>query len=177
MDQLDKFQVFLDCDGVLADFDKRAMEILGGIRPRDYEGTQGEDSLWERIYAHHDFFLSLDPMPDMERLVRGVENLGFTPVVLTGIPQPRENQVCSMSASDQKRAWVAKHLGPQYGVITCRSVMKSLHCSPGDVLIDDWLKYRHKWIEKEGVFIHHTSAEKSLKELEDVWTRANQANQ
>jgi hypothetical protein len=36
---------------------------------------------------------------------------------------------------------------------------------PGDILVDDYLKYRHLWEEAGGVFIHHTSASNTLRQL------------
>jgi hypothetical protein len=43
-------------------------------------------------------------------------------------------------------------------VRTCWSREKSLHASPGDVLIDDYEKYRGLWIEAGGRWITHISA-------------------
>jgi hypothetical protein len=158
-------RIFLDCDGVLADFDKKALEILGCL-PRDFEGQAGEDSLWEKLYSVPEFFYSLEPMKDMEELVRGVEALGYFPTVLTGIPKPREHQLSSVPASDQKRKWVSKYLGSQYPVITCRSVNKCLSIkNPGDVLIDDWAKYMSRWQQHGGHFILHEYATDSLERL------------
>jgi len=36
---------------------------------------------------------------------------------------------------------------------------------PGDIIIDDYLKYRHLWVEAGGIFIHHISAVESLAAL------------
>ena len=33
---------------------------------------------------------------------------------------------------------------------------------PGDILIDDWPKYKHLWEEAGGIFILHTSAAQSI---------------
>lgn len=159
-------RVFLDCDGVLADFDARAMEILDGRRPRDFEDDEGAEALWEKLYTYPDFFYSLPVMPDALDLVRGVEALGFHPTVLTGIPKPRGGPGAVNAAAD-KRRWVAKNIGEKYQVITCRSKDKVKNIEKfGDVLVDDWHKYKHLWEEK-GLFILHTSAEQSLKELEE----------
>jgi hypothetical protein len=35
----------------------------------------------------------------------------------------------------------------------------------GDILIDDFLKYRHLWEEAGGIFIRHISAKGSLEKL------------
>lgn len=151
-------------DGVLADFDKRAEEILG-VLPRDFEGKEGEQALWDRLYATDRFFYSLDPTPDCYELVEGIQKLGFHPTVLTGVPKRREGPG-SETAGDQKRAWVAKNLGTHFDVITCPSREKCLHMEkPGDVLIDDWHKWRSRWEDRGGRFILHTSARDSLNRL------------
>jgi hypothetical protein len=38
--------------------------------------------------------------------------------------------------------------------------------SPGDVLVDDLLKYKALWEEAGGTFVHHRSARSTLGELE-----------
>ena len=35
----------------------------------------------------------------------------------------------------------------------------------GDILIDDWTKYRHLWLAAGGIWITHTSAQGSIAEL------------
>jgi hypothetical protein len=61
-------------------------------------------------------------------------------------------------------AWAKEHF-PGTKMITCASRDKSRHMKPGDVLVDDYLKYRHLWEAAGGVFIHHTSAKASLEAL------------
>lgn len=155
-------QVFLDCDGVLADFDKFASEILG-IHPREYERQKHNDAeLWERLYAVEDYFFKLPKMPDADTLVAGVEEMGFEPVILTGVPSKEGSDW----AIDQKTRWAAVHF-PHLSIICCKSKDKFMHMLPGDhnVLIDDWDKHMKTWQDAGGTFILHTSAEKSLEEL------------
>lgn len=155
------FRVFLDCDGVLADFDKKAIEILG-VRPRDYENTAGAEALWAAIDSYDGFFYSLEPMPDAFELYAGVEALGFEPIILTGTPKWSGQGI---DPSVQKRLWVNKWFGHNR-VITCKSRDKCLHMEKlGDVLIDDWHKYVKNWEDKGGIFILHESAKKSLRAL------------
>jgi hypothetical protein len=59
-------------------------------------------------------------------------------------------------------AWVATHLGEDVPVITCRSSEKCLYAQPGDILIDDWERYRHLWEAKGGVWITYRSAAETL---------------
>jgi hypothetical protein len=60
--------------------------------------------------------------------------------------------------------WAAEHF-PGTHIITCLAVDKRDHCREGDVLVDDTLKHRHRWEEAGGIFIHHRSADQSLREL------------
>ena len=166
-------QVFLDSDGVLADFDKLAGEILG-MPSREFEaikhsgdGTRmgGPAEMWNRIYAHGDFFYELEKMHDADELVAGVEAMGFEPIVLTGVP----SKDGSDWAIGQKIRWYEKHF-PHLQVICCKSKDKLLHMMPDrhNVLIDDWTAHQSKWERAGGTFIVHTSATKSLKELSEL---------
>ena len=161
-------QVFLDCDGVLADFDGFAAEVLG-MPPREYDRIKHNNSdLWDRLYAVEDYFFKLPKMYDADDLVEGVEALGFTPIILTGIPSKNGSDW----AIDQKTRWAQVHF-PHLDIICCKSKEKSLNMIDGvhNVLIDDWAKYKKIWEGKGGTFILHTSAEQSLKELEEVFLR------
>ena len=146
--------IFLDCDGVLADFDTYA-EAYFGINPREYEKRMGSDQFWRELEAKGDFYRNLPLMPDARALYEGVKHLN--PTILTRCP--RGNW-----AEAQKVAWAHEHF-PGVPVITCRSSDKRAHAKPGDVLIDDWPQHRHRWIEHGGVFISHFDAETSLAAL------------
>ncbi len=147
-------QVFLDCDGVLADFDK-AGDILFGMSPRDAERIHGSKQFWHRLEHELDFYGTLPLMPDALDLYEGVRHLN--PIILTGCPR-------GTWAQGQKVAWAARHF-PGVPIITCRSADKRVHAKPGDVLIDDWPQHRHRWIEMGGVFISHYDAATSLEAL------------
>jgi 5'(3')-deoxyribonucleotidase len=147
-------QVFLDCDGVLADFDSHALSYFG-MPPRAYETMVGTPKFWAELQEQGDFYRRLPLMPDAHDLVEGTRHLN--PIVLTGCPKGNW-------AEAQKVAWVEEHF-PGIPVITCRSVNKRDHAVPGDVLIDDWPQHRHRWIEMGGIFISHFDAQTSLAAL------------
>ena len=145
-------QLFLDCDGVLADFDTAA-ELLFGQNSREAEAKLGTEEFWNRIRAMEDFYGRLPLLADARRLFEAVAHLH--PIILTGCPH-------GGWAEPQKAAWAARHF-PGVRIITCRSKDKrdSLK-NRGDILVDDYLKYRHLWEEAGGVFVHHTSAQQSI---------------
>lgn len=149
-----KPQIFLDCDGVLADFDTAARDILG-MCPRRFEDKYGSASFWGALESHGSFYHDLPLMSDARELYEGVKHLN--PTILTGAPR-------GGWADRQKHKWAAKHF-PGVPVIVCRSAEKSLYMEPGDIIIDDWPQYRQIWLDKGGVWINHTSAEQSLAEL------------
>lgn len=158
-------QIFLDCDGVLADFDSYAEKLLG-LHPREYERQKHNDKkLWDILYAHNDYFYKLPKMPDADELVRGVEAMGFEPIILTGVPSKEGSDW----AIDQKTRWATKHF-PHLSIICCKSKDKFMHMIPGkrNVLIDDWNKHMAAWKGAGGYFILHTSAKESLVELKEV---------
>lgn len=146
--------IFLDCDGVLADFDTYA-EAYFGMNPRAYEAAMGSAKFWAELEAKGDFYRNLPLMADARQLVDGVRHL--SPTILTGCP--RGNW-----AEAQKVAWAEEHF-PGIPIITCRSSDKRLHAKPGDVLIDDWNQHRARWIEHGGIWITHTDAATSLAAL------------
>jgi len=151
-------QLYLDCDGVLADFDTAA-EQLFNQNPRDAEALLGTEEFWIRIRSHENFYGSLPLLADARRLHEAVVHLN--PIILTGCPE-------GGWAESQKIEWAARHF-PGVEIITCRSKDKRDYLkNRGDVLVDDYLRYRHLWVEAGGIFVHHISAEQSIHHLEEL---------
>lgn len=157
-------QLFLDLDGVLADFDGY-YESQFGIRPtKDIVDPPG---FWDPVKAYGGaFFRHLPPMQDARDLWLGAKRLHPNPIILTGVPWSIP------FVEDHKRDWVKHHISPLAQVIACASKDKRKHGKPGDILIDDWHKYRHLWEEMGGVFILHTSAVDSLKKAGALYAQA-----
>ena len=147
-------QLYLDCDGVLADFDKGATAILG-LPPGAFEKRHGPGRFWQKLASAPDFYFGLPLMADAMELFEAVHHR--EPVILTGLPR-------GAWAEPQKRRWAARHF-PGVEVITTSSALKREHCHPGDALVDDTVKFRHLWEKEGGVFIPHSSAAASIAEL------------
>jgi hypothetical protein len=147
-------QIYLDCDGVLADFDKGAETVLG-MPPRVFEKRYNPGLFWKRLATADSFFEHLEPMADAFDLYEAVRHKN--PIILTGLP--RGNW-----AEPQKRRW-AERWFPGVEVITTMAALKREHCHPGDALVDDRDKHRHLWEAEGGVFIHHKDARSSIEAL------------
>ena len=150
-------QIYLDCDGVLADFDKGAETVLG-MPPRAFEKRYNPGVFWARLAKAESFFEHLEPLPDAFELYAAVKDK--SPIILTGLP--RGNW-----AEPQKRRWAERHF-PGVPVITTMAALKREHCEHGDVLVDDRDKHRHLWEQAGGVFVLHTSAADSIRQLREL---------
>lgn len=150
--------LFLDLDGVLADFDKTAGAILGTDNTYKFEFVHGNREFWRRLDEVPDLFASFDPMPDAYELWDAVKHLD--PVILTALPKTN-----AASVDQQKRDWVSRHLGPTVRVITCETEDKPKFCRAGDVLVDDRAVNRSAWWAAGGDFILHTDARSTIERL------------
>ena len=151
-------QLYLDCDGVLADFDKGATAILG-LHPRAFEKRHGIGRFWAKLASAPDFYFSLPLMPDARQLFDAVKHL--KPTILTGLPLGKW-------AAPQKERWAAEHF-PGVPIITTMAKQKHLHMEQGDVLVDDRENHRHLWEDAGGIFVHHKTAEDSLRQLAEIY--------
>ena len=149
-------KVFLDCDGVLADFDAGAAQAFG-MSLTEFERRFGMKRFWNKLASLDDFFGDLPLLPDARDLYEAVRHL--EPIILTGLP--RGNW-----AEPQKRRWAQRHF-PDVPVITTSAALKREHCRPGDALVDDREKYRSLWEQAGGVFIHHLDAASSIQQLRE----------
>lgn len=150
--------LYLDLDGVLGDFDTY-FENCFGHPARSFEEKYGSNKFWENLEGHEDFYNRLPLMPDAMELFEAVKHLN--PSILTGLPR-------GDWAEPQKRMWGARHF-PYTTMICCLSINKRDHMKPGDVLVDDWTRYRDRWEEAGGIFIHHTSAKQSIAALREYF--------
>jgi len=151
-------RLFLDADGVLADFDGATRKLLG-MRPNEFIAKHGRGTFWKRLAKSKNFYGTLPEMPDARRLFDAVKHL--KPTILTGLP-------LGSWAAPQKVEWAAAHF-PGVPIITCMARDKHKHMHPGDVLVDDREKHRADYEAAGVVFVHHKNAEDSLRQLAKIF--------
>jgi hypothetical protein len=151
-------QLFLDCDGVLADFDAGATDVFG-MSPQVFEERHGKREFWRRIARARDFYARLPLMADAKLLFDAVAHLD--PIILTGLP-------IGNWAAPQKVRWAEEHF-PGAHIITCMARDKYRHMKGADVLVDDRANHRDKWEAAGGIFVHHKDARNSLDQLAEIY--------
>jgi len=161
-------KLFLDLDGVLADFDRLAFAILGEPA-RQFEDREGSGKFWTEIREYRFFYHDLDLMPGARELFDAVKHLG--PTILTGCNEEK----AGVGAYAQKAEWVERKF-PGTPIIICPSRDKSHYMEPGDVIIDDYIKYKTAWEEKGGIFILYQNNQQALEELWKVWPQFGSEN-
>jgi 5'(3')-deoxyribonucleotidase len=151
-------RLFLDADGVLADFDHSVRRMFG-MNAKAYIAKHGRGAFWRELARAPNFYGDLPEMPDARALFDAVKHL--KPTILTGLPQ-------GSWAAPQKVKWAAEHF-PGVPIITCMAADKHLHMHPGDVLVDDREKHRAAYEAAGVVFVHHRNASDSLRQLAKIF--------
>lgn len=155
-----KPNLFLDCDGVLANFDLPAESLLG-MPSREYERLHGANTVWPVLREKDPhFFENLPLMHDAMELIKATNK--YYPTILTG---------CSQDwGIPQKYRWRNNYL-PSIPMQVCKSSEKYKFAKVGDILIDDYERYEHLWVGAGGIFIRHTSAILSILALEEIMSK------
>ncbi len=149
-----KATLYLDLDGVFADFELHFLEYFG-IR----HDSVSDEEMWKMINGYPQFFANLPLMPGAAtfyQLVRWRD-----PIVLTACPRSNYANVARL-----KRQWARKHLDTDIYVLPVlggKNKALFMHM-PGDILIDDFEKNIRAWNEEGGRGILH-------KDFNTTWQR------
>lgn len=148
--------IFCDMDGVLVDFNG-AFEKRFGVAPHELPRPQ----LWEKVLATQNYWYDLPKKSDADVLVNYLNKYGF--FVLTGLPVYGYDK-----AEKEKRLWLKKHYNKEDGVICCLSRDKQKFGKKHDILIDDLEANIKNWEAMGGIGILHTTAEETIKKLQEL---------
>ena len=157
--------LYLDMDGVIADFDEYAARTLG-IPPSS--GIYHEE-VWYKLASNVRLYRDLIKTSYADQLVDECKDLAATKeynlLFLTAVPKGNDVKW----AFYDKVVWaqnyfpgIPVHFGPF-------SKNKWQHCQPGDILIDDRLSNIEEWRVAGGIAIHHTNIEATLYQLSRLY--------
>ena len=162
-------RIYLDMDGVLADFDRGVAELLH-LEPRDQNrefDSAKDDRMWQTMKTVDHFYDRLELMPGAKKMFDTVYGkYGDRCEILTGIPKEKRGIV---TAESDKINWMKRILSDRVVINVCYREKKIQKCTGPDViLIDDMQKNIKEWTEAGGTGILHVSAEQTLKELGEL---------
>ena len=162
-----EYYIYLDMDGVVADFDKR-FEELSGMLPQSYVDKNGLKAFWDLIDEKHKvaFWRGIELMPGAEQLVRYVEQHPFE--MLTA-PSIKKQSVIG------KSLWVKDKVGTLYSMkpkVTYRSAKQKHTVKPNlskfDILIDDKGSTIDNWNAAGGTAILYQNAGQVINDLKKL---------
>ena len=140
----------VDMDGVLADFEKRADELLDGKLQE-----LPKRAMWKAIKDHINgggrFWYELEKMTHVDEMMKLLVATGLPVEILTASGSEK-------SAHPDKRDWIEKHYPGTKVNIVFSSADKAKLAKAGLVLIDDRAKSIDPWTAAGSVGILHTDA-------------------
>lgn len=146
-----KYKLYIDLDSVLVDFDRGCYNIF-----KKFPKEIPDRIMWPVMAKTKDFFYNLHFMPDGKELWNFVKE--YDPSILTGCPWGNWGP-------EQKIRWVADKLGKDIPIFTTMSKLKYQWSGENCILVDDRETARDPWEAVGGIFILHTTAEDSIKQL------------
>jgi len=171
------YKIFLDMDGCISDFQKKANEICHKYIGPDFHmalkqfienGASKEDrkKFWGAVKKYQDegneLWYNLEPMEDADYLIIYLKSLGIPLEILTATGPPE------YGAKRQKERWVKKHFGNIKVNTVRRAPDKAKYACSKCILIDDMKYALDPFEEKGGIGILHTSAKETIKKLKKI---------
>ena len=165
-EQVSKYKVYLDMDGVLADFDQRFKDI-SGMAPKEFENKYGKKAFWNLIDEDNkiSFWVGIKPMPGAAALVNAVKKYNYE--LLTSPSSKKQSYL-------GKILWVRNHsdiLGGKPRINFKRAKEKhevKPELSQTDILIDDREDTIGRWNAAGGTGIVYKSIGQVLNDLKKL---------
>jgi 5'(3')-deoxyribonucleotidase len=150
--------LYLDMDGVLADFYKEYIKVDPEMADRKrFRNAVMEDNIFEK----------LDFMPDAQELLNYVAKMKNVQVqMLTSLGTFDYKQ--GMEAQRQKLNWLFAKNVPYKANFVCSKEEKAKYAGKHCILVDDSIGCITPFTDRGGIGILHTSASKTIDELDEI---------
>jgi hypothetical protein len=152
------YELYVDLDGVLVDFQKGYYELTG----LDLQGkyVKFDDKAWTHVDARGpSFWADLEWTNDGLILWNYIRK--YKPKILSSPSR-------SSSSREGKTIWCNRLKPSMSELILEPRHKKQLYSGENKILIDDMPSTIKEWTEKGGIGIHHTSAYMTIKQLRQL---------
>ena len=166
-EKIEEPNIYLDMDGVVADFDKR-FEDLSGMLPQAYVDKHGLNAFWDLIDEKHKvaFWRGIELMPGAKQLVNFVSQY---PYQMLTAPSVKKQSVIG------KGLWVKDKVGtlyPSKPKVFYRKAKEKHMVKPeltkNDILVDDRPDTIARWDGAGGTAILYQSADQVINDLKSL---------
>ncbi|MCI4436114.1 MAG: hypothetical protein JHC33_04805 [Ignisphaera sp.] len=152
-------KIYIDMDGVLADFDKWKEEHAK-THPKI---LTDKSEFWREAAKVDHLYLHLDPMPEASMLLEYLHSLDIPLAILTALPK----RTSIPDAEKDKRVWNRKFAGNLEFNVGPYSTQKQRFSGEGLVLIDDKMQNITEWKQRGGIGIFYTGFDSCKSQLEE----------
>ena len=162
-----KYKIYVDMDGVVADFDKRFRDI-SGMAPKEFENKYGKKAFWDLIDEENKikFWVGIPPMPGASELISFVSKHDYE--MLTAPSIKKQSRL-------GKNLWIRNHTGdifPSKPKVNFRFAKEKHLIKPQltnfDILIDDRAATIDNWNAAGGTGILYKSAPQVISKLKEL---------
>jgi hypothetical protein len=161
------YKIYVDMDGVVADFDKRFRDI-SGMAPKEFENKYGKKAFWDLIDEENKikFWVGIPPMPGASELISFVSRHDYE--MLTAPSIKKQSRL-------GKNLWIRNHTGdifPSKPKVNFRFAKEKHLIKPQltnfDILIDDRAATIDNWNAAGGTGILYKSAPQVISKLKEL---------
>lgn len=150
--------IYLDIDGVFADFDAAILKGMG-VPSEDADS----DEMWDYIMKETEtnkWFYNLPKMEGADTLYNYVK--GYKHTFLSASGDDPKWQI-----ANQKKGWVKKYYGAKT-IVVKHSRNKAKYATENSILIDDRSKSIKPWVEAGGIGILHKNVSDTIRQLKEL---------
>jgi len=155
-----RYNIFCDIDGVLANFNKKYKELTG-YNSEEYEKFD-KNKFWKPVDKMGvEFWSTLEWMPEGKELWKYIKK--YRPKLLSAPSQHPTSKI-------GKKIWVKQHL-QNVELILVPAVEKQKYASSNSILIDDFKKNIEQWKNAGGIGVLYKNTQQAINELNKLANR------